>query len=60
MEEVKQKSVSEIIRETAYNQSEFLTRIAIHIDTLEQENAQLKIENAELLEKVNRIVIQPY
>jgi hypothetical protein len=41
MEEVKQKSVSEIIRETAYNQSEFLTRIAIHIDSLEQEVVRL-------------------
>lgn len=41
MEEVKQKSVSEIVRETAYNQSGFLTQIALHIEGLEQEVARL-------------------
>jgi hypothetical protein len=55
MEEVKQKSVSEIIRETAYNQSEFLTQIAIHIDKLEQEVVRLtqRIADIELKEVSN-------
>lgn len=37
MEEVKQKSIPDIIRETAVNQTEFLTRVASHIDALERE-----------------------
>ena len=37
MEEVKQKSIPDIIRETAVNQTEFLTRVANHIDALERE-----------------------
>lgn len=48
MEEVKQKSIPDIIRETAVNQTEFLTRLAIHIDALEKEVMNLSQRIVEL------------
>jgi hypothetical protein len=48
MEEVKQKSIPDIIRETAVNQTEFLTRLAIHIDALEKEVMNLSQRVVEL------------
>jgi len=48
MEEVKQKSIPDIIRETAVNQTEFLTRIAGHIDALEREVMNLSQRVVEL------------
>ncbi len=38
------KSVAEIIRITAKNQSEFLNSLADHVERLEAENANLKFE----------------
>ena len=43
-EETKAPSIAEIIRTTAKNQSEFFLTIANHIDKLEEENANLKLE----------------
>ncbi len=48
MEEVKQKSIPDIIRETAVNQTEFLTRLANHIDALEREVMNLSQRVVEL------------
>lgn len=48
MEEVKQKSIPDIIRETAVNQTEFLTRLATHIDALEKEVMNLSQRIVEL------------
>lgn len=48
MEEVKLKSIPDIIRETAVNQTEFLTRLAIHIDALEKEVMNLSQRIVEL------------
>jgi hypothetical protein len=48
MEEVKQKSIPDIIRETAVNQTEFLTRVASHIDALEREVMNLSQRVIEL------------
>lgn len=38
------KTVSEMIRTTAENQNEFLLKLAEHIERLELENANLKLE----------------
>ena len=48
MEEVKQKSIPDIIRETAVNQTEFLTRLATNIDALEKEVMNLSQRVVEL------------
>ena len=48
MEEVKLKSIPDIIRETAVNQTEFLTRLATHIDALEKEVMNLSQRIVEL------------
>lgn len=38
------KTVSEMIRTTAENQNEFLLKLAEHIERLELENANLRLE----------------
>lgn len=43
-EEINAPSIAEIIRTTAKNQSEFFLTIANHIEKLEEENANLKLE----------------
>ncbi len=42
--EQENKTIADMIRVTATNQNEFLTKLADHVERLEQENANLKLE----------------
>ncbi len=42
--EQENKTIADMIRVTATNQNEFLTKLADHVERLELENANLKLE----------------
>jgi len=42
--ETESKTIADMIRVTANNQNEFLTKLADHVERLEAENANLRLE----------------